>query len=78
MDMGDTPHELRAEFPDKAERLHELKVSDGRASQIMEEYHAINRQIHRIETNVEPAADEILEAMKKQRLMLKDQIFALL
>ncbi len=76
--MGDTPHELRAEFPDKAERLHELKVSDGRASQIMEEYHAINRQIHRIETNVEPAADEILEAMKKQRLMLKDQIFALL
>ena len=76
--MGDTPHELRAEFPDKVEKLHQLKVSNAHASRIMDEYHDINREIHRIETDIAPAADETLEELKKKRLQLKDQIFALL
>lgn len=76
--MGDTPHELRAEFPDKIERLHELKISNADAARLMDDYHDLNREIHRIETNVAPAADETLEALKKKRLALKDQIFKLL
>jgi uncharacterized protein YdcH (DUF465 family) len=76
--MGDTPHELREEFPDKAQRLHELKVGDAHAAGLMDTYHHLNREIHRIESGVAPAADETLEDLKKQRLALKDQIFALL
>ena len=38
----------------------------------------INREVHRIETDVEPASDEVLEDLKKKRLHLKDQIAALL
>lgn len=76
--MGDTPHELRAEFPDKVERLHELKVSNVDAARMMDVYHDLNREIHRIEIGVAPTSDEVLEDLKKKRLALKDQIFALL
>ena len=76
--MGDTPHELRAEFPDKVERLHALKVSNPEAAKIMDVYHDINREIHRIEIDVAPASDETLEDLKKKRLKLKDQIAAML
>lgn len=76
--MGDTPHELRAEFPEKADKLHALKTSNPHAARMMDEYHDINREIHRIETDVAPTSDEVLEELKKKRLGLKDQIFALL
>lgn len=76
--MGDTPHELRAEFPDKVEQLHALKVSNLEAARLMDVYHDLNREIHRIEIGVAPTSDEVLEDLKKQRLALKDKIFALL
>lgn len=76
--MGDTPHELHAEFPEMTAELHRLKVSDSHASRLMDDYHALNREVHRIETNVAPASDETLETLKKKRLALKDEIFALL
>lgn len=76
--MGDTPHELREEFPDQVERLHTLKVSDVRAARMMDEYHDLNREIHRIETDIAPASDETLEDLKKNRLKLKDEIAAML
>ena len=76
--MGDTPHELREEFPDQVDRLHALKVSDVRAARMMDDYHDLNREVHRIETDVTPASDETLEDLKKKRLHLKDQIAAML
>ena len=54
--MSHTPHELHEEFPDKIDRLRELKESDAHFAKISDEYHEINREIHRIETNIEPAS----------------------
>jgi uncharacterized protein YdcH (DUF465 family) len=34
--------------------------------------------VHRAETDVEPLSDEHLEELKKKRLSLKDQLYALL
>jgi uncharacterized protein len=34
----------------------------------------INRQIHRIESEDQPAEDAVLERLKKDRLKLKDEI----
>lgn len=76
--MSHTPHELHAEFPDKTDKLHRLKQSDAHFSKLSDEYHTVNREIHRIETDVAPASDETLEGLKKQRLHLKDQIATLL
>ncbi|WP_153769784.1 YdcH family protein [Labrenzia sp. CE80] len=76
--MSHVPHELHEEFPDAADALHALKASDAHFVKLSDEYHAINREIHRIETDVEPASDETLEDLKKKRLSLKDQIAAIL
>ena len=56
--MSHVPHELAEEFPDKVDRIHELKTSHAHFARLFDEYHLINREIHRIETGVEPASDE--------------------
>jgi uncharacterized protein len=76
--MSHTPHELHEEFPHAVEKVHALKVSNHHFARIADQYHDVNREIHRIETNVTPASDETLEDLKKQRLHLKDEIAAML
>ena len=76
--MSHTPHELHEEFPDKIDRLRELKESDAHFAKISDEYHEINREIHRIETNIEPASPVHEEELRKKRLMLKDEIAQML
>jgi uncharacterized protein YdcH (DUF465 family) len=76
--MGNTPHELAEEFPDMADRIHALKTSDSRFARLVEEYHEVNRQIHRIETRVEPASEDVEEEFKRRRVRLKDEIAQLL
>ena len=76
--MGHTPHELAEEFPDKIEALHRLHASDAHFARLADEYHGVNREIHRIEAEVEAASDERAEDLKKQRLHLKDEIAAIL
>lgn len=72
--MSHVAHELHEEFPEKAEAIHTLKAGNAHFARIAEEYHELNRAIHRIETDVEPADDATLEDLKKKRLSLKDEI----
>lgn len=72
--MSHTPHELTDEFPDRSDRIHELRMSDAHFAKLSDEYHANNREIHRGETNVEPMDDVHLEDLKKKRLALLDEI----
>ena len=76
--MSHTPHELTEEFPDLADKIHALKTSDAHFAKLADEYHELNRQIHRIETDVEPASDEHQTELRKQRLALKDEIYNIL
>lgn len=72
--MSHVPHELVDEFPDKIERIRGLKAEDAHFARLTEQYHELNRTIHRGETNVEPMDDFHLESLKKQRLALLDDI----
>ncbi len=76
--MTHTPHELAEEFPEAAERIHALKVSDPHFARLADDYHALNREIHRAETDIAPVADHVLEDMKKRRLALLDEIAPML
>lgn len=76
--MSHVPHELHEEFPEHQGALHELKMSNAHFARLADDYHHVNREIHRIETEIAPASDEALETLKKQRLSLKDQIAAIL
>ena len=76
--MSNTPHELHDEFPLDADRIHALKISDQHFAGLIDGYNEVNRTVHRMETNIEAVADEVLEGFKKQRLELKDRIAAAL
>lgn len=73
-----TPHELHDEFPHDAETLHRLKLGDAHFCNVAERYHAVNRAIHRIEAEIEPASDDHIARLKRQRLSLLDEIAAML
>ncbi len=76
--MSHTPHELAEEFPDAGERLHDLKVSNPHFARLADEYHEVNRAIHRAETLVEPMSDEHETELRRKRLHLKDEIARML
>ena len=76
--MSHTPHELAADFPEYAEKISALKQSDAHFAKLYDEYHEVNRQVHRAETDVEPTGDEEMEAMRRERMKLKDELFAIL
>ena len=73
----DTPNELTTIFKRDRELMTHLKGNDAHFARLAEEYHEINRQVHRIEAETEPASDERFETLKKQRLSLLDQITAI-
>lgn len=72
--MAHTPHELGAIFSRDAELLHRLKMSDAHFVRLADKYHEVNREVHRIEAEVEAASDERVEGLKKERLALLDTI----
>lgn len=76
--MTHTPHELHEEFPDHAERITELKRSDAHFAKLMDEYHEINRAVHRAESNVEPTEELHEVEMRKKRAHLKDELYRML
>lgn len=76
--MSHTPHELADEFPQDAQRIHDLKSANAHFARLCEQYHEINRAIHRAETRVDVVVEEHESALRRQRLALKDQIASML
>ncbi|MBB97084.1 MAG: hypothetical protein CML68_21110 [Rhodobacteraceae bacterium] len=76
--MSHTPHELADEFPDLVEQMHALKTKDAHFAKLYDEYHELNRSVHRAETNVEPMEDLAEGEIRKKRAALKDEIYAYL
>ncbi|PKQ12058.1 MAG: hypothetical protein CVT70_11325 [Alphaproteobacteria bacterium HGW-Alphaproteobacteria-1] len=76
--MSHTPHELHEEFPQFAGKISELKQADSHFARLAEEYHAVNRQVHRAESLVEPMDDIAEMELRKTRARLKDELYRLL
>ncbi|SMX27874.1 hypothetical protein TRP8649_01984 [Pelagimonas phthalicica] len=76
--MSHTPHELAEEFPEFVEKMSTLKQSDAHFAKLADEYHDLNRQVHRAETNVEPMSELAEGELRKKRAALKDEIYGLL
>ncbi len=76
--MLNEKHDLVHELPEYRDVIHALKTSDAHFSKLFDEYHEIDHEIHRIETGVETPSDDYIEERKKQRLQLKDELFAMI
>ena len=70
--MAHTPHELAEDFPEYAEKIHDLKMNNAHFARLAEEYHTVNREVHRVETGGEPASQVREEELRKTRMRLKD------
>lgn len=71
-------HDLIHELPEYKDRIHELKISDQHFAKIFAEYHDIDHEIHRIEEGIETPSDDYVEELKKKRLHMKDELFAMI
>lgn len=76
--MSHTPHELSEEFPDRIDVIQALKQTDTHFANLCEDYHTVNRAIHRAETDIAPTDDVHMIALRKDRMILKDLINAAL
>jgi uncharacterized protein YdcH (DUF465 family) len=76
--MTHVPHDIAADFPDLAGRIHDLKQSDGHFARLLGEYDEINAKVHRAETNIEPMAQEGETELRKKRAALKDELYRML
>ena len=71
-------HDLAHEFPEYKDKLHALKLENAHFVHLKSQYDDVNHQIRLFEEGVNAASDVHVEALKKQRLHLKDQIAAVL
>lgn len=71
-------HDLRHEFPEFVDRIHDLKTSNDEFRALFDQYHELDREIRRMEEEIEPTSDDVLEEKKKLRLKLKDDLYAML
>lgn len=76
--MSHTPHELREDFPEYEARIHSLKESDQHFRRLADEYHTVNREVHRIEVGNEHLSQADMEEIRKKRMRLKDEIYDIL
>ncbi|MEM8803550.1 MAG: YdcH family protein [Pseudomonadota bacterium] len=76
--MTNVPHELAEEFPEHVDAIHRLKTTNAHFAKLFDAYHEVNRKVHRAETDVEPTSDEHMTYLRRQRLALKDEVYALL
>jgi hypothetical protein len=76
--MSHRPHELQDEFPEFAEKIAEMKQSNGHFARLAEEYDEINRRIHQAETHLAPVGELAEVEMRKKRVALKDELYRML
>ena len=76
--MTHVPHSLAEEFPDHVNTISTLRGTDAHFARLADEYADINRQIHRVETHVEPMSDVAAVELRKRRMHLKDEIWSIL
>jgi hypothetical protein len=71
-------HDLIHELPEHRERIHALKMSNRHFERLFRDYHEIDHEVRRIEEGVETPSDEYTEDLKKKRLKLKDELYAMI
>ena len=71
-------HSLINEFPALRDRIHALKTGNPEFARLYREYQEIDKAVYRIEEGIETPSDDYTEDLKRQRVRLKDRLFALL
>jgi len=71
-------HDLQHDFPEYLDSIHALKASSEHFGGLYDEYQNLTREVERLEEDDLPVDDFTIETMKKQRVLLKDQMYRML
>lgn len=71
-------HDLIHEFPEYREKIHNLKMTNDHFKKLFDDYHKLDKEVYRVENDIEPRSDDAMEDLKKRRLALKDELFQIL
>jgi uncharacterized protein len=71
-------HDLAHEFPQYEDKVHQLKARDPHFTRLYAEYQAVDKEIYRIEQEIETPSDSYTEGLKIMRARLKDQLYTIL
>lgn len=71
-------HDLLHELPEHRDAIHDLKMSDAHFARLFDEYHEVDKEVHRIEENIETPSDEYTHERKTKRLALKDELLKMI
>ena len=71
-------HDLSHEFPEFEEKMRELKASNAHFAKLFTQYDETNYNVQKYELGAAVMSVEALEELKKERLLLKDEIYEML
>ena len=65
-------------FPEYRDLISELKASDRYFLNLFEKHNSLDQQIKNMESRLEPGTPDEIEVLKKKKLAIKDELYALL
>ena len=65
-------------FPEYRDLITELKSTDAHFLHLFDKHNELDQRIKNMENHVEHATHEEIEILKKEKLLLKDQCYAVL
>ncbi|MCX8145186.1 MAG: YdcH family protein [Azovibrio sp.] len=71
-------HDLHHEFPEMRATIIRLKAEDAHFARLFEAYHQCTNKVEALEGQDVPVDDFTIEAMKKERVRLKDELYRML
>jgi uncharacterized protein len=71
-------HDLLHEFPDLETKISALRSNNAEFARLMDDYDALDARVRDLEELGTPVADETIEELKKERLVLKDTLYGIL
>lgn len=71
-------HKLHEEFPEYKEQIHSLKMSNAHFAKLLVRWEEVDKEIARAEARIELMSEAEEEMLRKERVALKDEIYAML
>ena len=65
-------------FPEYRDLITRLKTSDQHFLHLFDKHNTLDQKIKNMESHIEPGTHAEIEGLKKEKLLLKDQLYAIL
>lgn len=65
-------------FPEYRDLISELKTSDRYFQTLFDKHNTLDQRIKNMESRLEPGTPDEIEVLKKKKLSIKDELYALL